>query len=264
MLIEYFNALAGAAASVDLNLVLFAGVFVRMSAIASLAPGLGERPLPMRVRLAAAFACTFIAWPLVSAANEPDAYTASTLPSLILSEALIGLVIGFGLRIAVFVLHLVGSIAAQHISLSQLFGPGLGHDQESPLATLLTMAALAVAAAGGMHIKLALAFIHSFDAFAPGALLSPGDVGSWASSSVNAGFRLAYELAAPFVLLGVAYSLSLAAISRAMPQLMAAFVGAPAVIFFGLILVALVATVILERWAEILDGLYVNPLGGIG
>ncbi|MEZ5918309.1 MAG: hypothetical protein R3C40_12220 [Parvularculaceae bacterium] len=42
-----------------------------------------------------------------------------------------------------------------------VFGPSLGHDQESPLATLLTMAALAVAAAGGMHIKLALAVLHS-------------------------------------------------------------------------------------------------------
>ncbi len=264
MLSEYFNALARAVSAVDVNLVLFAGVFVRMSAIATLAPGLGERPLPMRVRLTAAFACTFISWPLVSAANNAEASGVSSLPSLVLSEALIGLVIGFGLRIAVFVLHLVGSIAAQHISLSQLFGPGLGHDQESPLTTLLTMAALAVAAAGGMHIKLAIAFTNSFDAFPPGALLSPADVGSWASSSVNAAFRLAFELAAPFVLLGVAYSLSLAAISRAMPQLMAAFVGAPAVIFFGLILVALVATVILERWVDILDGLYANPFGGIG
>ena len=46
--------------------------------------------------------------------------------------------------------------------------------------------------------------------------------------------RLAFTLAAPFVLVSVLYNLTLGVINRAMPQLMVVFVGAPVITGLGL------------------------------
>ncbi len=70
-------------------------------------------------------------------------------------------------------------------------------------------------------------------------------------------------MAAPFVLLGMVYSVALAAANRAMPQMAAVFVGAPAVIFAGMALFAGAAAVILSRWSEVTASLVAAPLAGL-
>ena len=57
-----------------------------------------------------------------------------------------------------------------------------------------------------------------------------------------------FSLAAPFVIMGFAYNVALGAINRAMPQLMVAFVGAPAITAAGLLVLMLAAPVILHFW----------------
>ncbi|MEM8699663.1 MAG: flagellar biosynthetic protein FliR, partial [Pseudomonadota bacterium] len=53
----------------------------------------------------------------------------------------------------------------------------------------------------------------------------------------------------------------LGAINRAMPQLMVAFVGAPAITAGGLALLALAAPLILTLWLDRLDQALAFPLG---
>ena len=260
---EFFDALERLFQWRSFDLALYAGVLTRMSAIAFLAPGLGEQVVPMRVRLAAVFALTAIVGPSVASSSPADVPEAASFVRLVAAEAAVGLVIGFGLRAVIFVLQIAGSIAAQHMSLTQLLGPGVGHDQESPLSTILIMAGLAAAASANLHIYLAASLIDSYAAFPIGALPKAAEAGAWASSNAGDVITLAFELSLPFVLLGVAYSLALAATSRAMPQLMAAFVGAPAVIFAGMILFATSSPVILGRWLPLLARVVADPSGGL-
>ncbi len=75
-------------------------------------------------------------------------------------------------------------------------------------------------------------------------------------------FALGFSLAAPFVIAGFAYNLALGAINRAMPQLMVAFIGAPAITAGGLLILMLAAPVhpaLLGRTASTLT--LADPLG---
>lgn len=243
---------------------LVIGVLARMSAVAFLAPGLGERTVPMRVRLSAVLAMTIIVVPTL--AGEGAAAAAYSLPDLvqmIAAESLCGLMIGFSLRLAVFALQMVGAIAAQHISMATLLGPGIGHEQETALSTILITAGVAVAAAGGLHVEIAASLVQSYQLFPFGEAPLAGDIAEWASRESGQAIAIAFALAAPFVILGFVYSLALAAMSRAMPQLMAAFIGAPAVLFAGLVLFAGGASVIVIHWADIFSALVAEPMSGI-
>ncbi|OFW99577.1 MAG: hypothetical protein A3E78_00305 [Alphaproteobacteria bacterium RIFCSPHIGHO2_12_FULL_63_12] len=242
---------------------LVIGVIARMSAVAFLAPGLGERATPMRVRLAAVFAMTMLVAPTLADAGAPQTVSPAALAALIGAEAMSGFIIGFSMRLVIFILQMTGTIAAQHLSMSMLFGPGIGHDQESPLSTILIMAGLAVAAAGGLHVEIAASLVRSYQLFPFGEAPLATDAAEWASRAGGEAIAIAFTLAAPFVILGFVYTLALAAMSRAMPQLMAAFVGAPAIIFAGMILIAGAASVIVSHWAGILAAVIADPVGGM-
>lgn len=258
---EYFVAIARLVEGANVNLPLYAGVFARMSAIAFLAPALGELAVPVRVRLAGAIALTMLVAPLADAPAAPA--TAAALAAMISAEAATGLLIGFALRLGVFALQMLGAVTAQALSLSQLFGPGLSHDQESPISTILIAAGLALACAGGLHLRLAAALAETFAAFPLGTGFDLADGAEFAAAQSAKALSLAFGMAAPFVLLGMAYSIALAAANRAMPQMAAVFVGAPAIIFAGLTLFAGAAAVILTRWGEVTAGLVAAPLSGL-
>ncbi|MFN0024039.1 MAG: flagellar biosynthetic protein FliR [Parvularculaceae bacterium] len=262
MLTEYFQALGLIAERVNISWLLVAGVFVRMSAVAFLAPALGELAVPPRVRLAAAAALTLIVAPTV-VFEKQDALNPAQLAAIFFGEVAAGLLIGFSLRLAIFVLQILGAIIAPIISLSQLFGAGLDHDQESPVSTILIIAGLALACAGGLHIELAAAMSATFQVFAFGGFIPAGDAAEFTVSQTGRVLALALGLAAPFVILGFIYSIALAAVNRAMPQMAAIFVGAPAIIFAGLVLIAGSASIILMRWSDVMARLIAEPLSGL-
>lgn len=259
---EFLAAISRLTEIAGVNLPFWAGVFARMSAIAFLAPALGEIAVPARVRLAGAMALTMLVAPLLGQA-PPGPASAALLAAMIGAEAATGLLIGFALRLAIFALQILGAIAAQALSLSQLFGPGLSHDQESPLSTILIAAGLALACAGGVHVQLAAALADSYAIIPFGAAFPAAEGAAFAASQSGKALSLAFGMAAPFVLLGLAYSIALAAANRAMPQMAAVFVGAPAIVFAGMALFAGAASVILMRWSEAMAGLVAAPLAGL-
>lgn len=257
----FLDPLARLLERLDANWLLIAGVFGRMGAIAFLLPGVGELSVSPRVRLAAAVALTMIAAPVLAPplARAGPAAFAETLAA----EIAAGLVIGFALRLAIFVLQNFGAIVAQSVSMTQLFGPGLGHDQESPVATIFISAGLALACAAGLHVKVAAAAIETYAVLPFGAFLDVAEAAAFAAAQSEKALSLAFGLAAPFVLLGVAYSAALAAANRAMPQMAAVFVGAPAIALAGLTLLAGASWAILFRWSEFAAALAAAPLSGL-
>ena len=242
---------------------LVGALFTRISAIAFLAPGIGERTVPSRVRLAVAIAITLILAPMVLENAPAPPQHPSEVVVLYVAEALSGLLIGFSLRIMIFVLEIAGTIAAQHISLSQLFGANVGFDPSTPFSAILVTGALALAAAAGVHIHLVNALAQSYEVLPFGMFPGAAETGAWSTARLGAAIAKALALASPFVILGFIYSLALAASSRAMPQLMAAFVGAPAITLAGLALFTVTAPIILFEWLAGLERVLMNFLTGV-
>lgn len=233
---------------------LWAGwaVFLRVGAALAFLPVFGERGVPVRVRLALAGAFTFIVTPAIA---TDLVLPPPGLPGLVLltaTETLAGLVLGFSVRALVWVLQVAGSIAAQATSLSQLLG-GAMVDPQPAISQILLVAGLALAAATGLHVRIAAALIQSYDTLPAAEFPFAGDISALAVARVSEMFALAFAYAAPFVVASMIYNLALGVINRAMPQLMVAFVGAPAITAGGLVLLMLSAPLLLELWLNALQ-----------
>ena len=107
-------------------------VFMRVGAAVALFPALGEQMVPQRIKLGAAVAVTLAVAPAVSG-------TGAVPPGLLLplvTEATAGLILGFGLRLLILGLQTAGTIAAQSVSLAQMFA-GTGPEPQPIVSNLL-------------------------------------------------------------------------------------------------------------------------------
>ena len=98
----------------------------------------------------------------------------------------------------------------------------------------------------------------------PFGLIPEGaELAEWTTARVSEVFSLGLSLALPFVAIGFAYNLALGALSRAMPQLLVALVGAPLLIGLGLIVLYISLPEMLARWGVVLANVLADPLGGL-
>jgi flagellar biosynthetic protein FliR len=236
-------------------------VFLRVGAIVSLVPAFGEQSIPVRVRLAVALAFALIVLPAIGPGIGAAPEGPAGILLACLAEVLAGLIFGLMLRFFVFVLMIAGMIAAQSTSLSQLFGNSAGGEPSPAASHLLVSGGLAVAAALGLHVRVAEYMIGSYLLIAPGSLPSAEAVVTAGLAEVGRATSLAFTLAAPFMMAALLYNVTLGIINRAMPQLMVTFVGAPAITFGGLVLLAIAAPVMLSLWSSALFSFMSAPFG---
>lgn len=234
--------------------------FLRVGAAMALLPGFGEAQVPQRVKLALALGFTLVVAPAVTAQTLPLAQRGAILDPFLATEVIVGLALGLVLRLIVLVLQMAGQVAAQATSLSQLFG-GTGAEPQPAISHLMVAGGLALAVMGGLHLRLAEALILSYQVLPAGGLPAGADLAGWGSRQIAQAFALAVTLAMPFVIGALIYNLALGVINRAMPQLMVAFVGAPALTLGGLLLLLLAAPAMLELWRNWAFALLANPFG---
>lgn len=231
-------------------------VLARVGAVFALLPGFGERVVPVRVKLILALAMTGLIAPAVLPAFPAPAAPG---PMLLLRETAVGLALGAGLRLLVLALQVAGTIAAQATSLAQFFG-GAGVDPQPAMSQVLVMGGLALLMVSGFPLLVAEFLVLTYVLLPPDAWPDSAAMAHWGLAQVARGFGLAFVLAAPFVIGGALYNLALGAINRAMPQLMVAFIGAPALTLGGLAMLLLAAPVMLSAWQGAVMGWLADPL----
>ena len=248
------GALAEASGVLALAPVL---AFLRISSAFFFLPAFGETMIPLRVRLALAIAMTALVAPSIAVPSPVPGGTGELL-ALGAGEIVIGLLIGLAIRLVYISLQVAGVMAAQATSLSQLLG-GDATEPQPALGAILMMAGLALVMSLGLGARVVEMFVILFQRLPPGRLWGAEDGAAWIVPAVAASFRLALTLAAPFLILSILYNLGLGVINKAMPQLMVAFVGAPAITFGTILLLVLAAPALLLAWSEALDGRLIAP-----
>ena len=169
--------------------------------------------------------------------------------------------LGLAIRLMVIALQLAGSIAAQSTALAQIFGAGVdarpdAGDRQHPDARPASRWRSPRACTSRRRWRW-----RAPTRSCPWACRCPPPTSrAWGTARVAQAFALGFSLAAPFVIAGFAYNLALGAINRAMPQLMVAFIGAPAITAGGLLILMLAAPVILHFWGAQLDQTLADPL----
>lgn len=237
------------------GLPLAAGLFTRLSVLFLLLPGLGGSTVPVRIRLVVAL--TFLGLLLPLADGQVPAADAGMLAALVGGEAVVGLVLGFSVRVLVFALGVTGAIIAQALSLSQVLGVTSDGDSSSLLSTTLTMAGGVLFFTAGLDTEVVGLLVRNLREVPIGAAgdLDSGEVARGATLLAAEALRFGVTLAVPFMVLNFAYYLILGFLNRAMPQLMITFVGLPAITLSGLILLTIGIGPMLMVWLARISGL---------
>lgn len=228
-------------------------VFARLGAMISLMPGIGERSIPMRVRLVAALAITFVMFPVVAGTYGAVPETILAVILVLFGEVLVGLAIGLSARLIVSALTTAGTIISFQTGLAfaQNIDPSVG-TQTAIFSSLLSVLGVVLVFALDLH-HIAIAGVYdSFVLFRPGQPVPAGDFASVAVSLTAKAFSVAIQLSAPFIVFGLMFYLGLGVLSRLMPQIQIFFIAMPLNIGIGLMILAFLLATIM--------GWYINHL----
>jgi len=236
-------------------------VVLRVGAMMAVLPVFGEHSVPIKVKLALTFAFALIVAPATGQLIGDTPATSGLMLRYGGTEVLNGLFFGMMLRFFIMALQVAGTIAAQSTSLSQIFGGSVGVDPMPAIGNILVISGLALAVILGLHVHLAAFMISGYALIPPGTLPDASTVAEVGLTEVTRCVSLAFTLAAPFVIASLIYNITLGVINRAMPQLMVAFVGAPAITAGGLALLALSAPILLSIWSDRFFGFINAPFG---
>lgn len=236
-------------------------VFLRVGLTFTILPGIGESFMPVRIRLMAALLFTVVITPMVAPMIGP---MAGSMPPLrfFFTEAVSGFLLGIGLRLIVIALQVAGVMAAQATSLSQIMG-GASPDPQPAMGGIMLLAGITLAVSSGLHVHLVHSFVISYEVLPAGEFPLASDTAAWGIARVGAVFSIAFSLAAPFLIASLLYNLMLGVISKAMPQLMVAFVGAPAITWGSLLLLFLTLPFILHVWLRYFHSGLADPFGAL-
>lgn len=240
---------------------LFVLVFARVGTLVMLMPGIGERFIFSRARLSLAFFIALmlvpLARPLIKVPTEP-----AGLVGLLISEILIGLVIGFSARLVMACLQSAGAIVAQTMGLgfATTIDP-TGGQQNPSIGNLLTMLGITLILTSDLHHIAIVAIHESYRMLPPGGMPEMADVLALVLRAATQGFTLAVQISAPFIVFGLLFNLGLGVLARMMPALQVFFLAVPASILGGMLVLFAVIGVMMAVFIGDL-GDFLRQLGG--
>lgn len=233
--------------------------FIRCLALLSGMPLFSQRSVPMPVRIGLALFFSLA----TQATLPPMPVLPLDAPGLLLllvaQQVVIGLSMGFAVRLVFAALEFAGEVAGLQMGLNfaGFFDPGTGAQGTATSRFFGTLVAFLFIATGG-HLLLIQALAQSFHAFPVGpepfAFLHKAQPQAWGAEVFRAGLWVSL----PLVSLLLFVNLSLGVVARVAPQLNVFAVGFPLTVTVGL--VGLLATLPLMQTP--LEGVLTRLLAG--
>lgn len=215
-------------------------LFARLGAVLMIAPGWGEQTAPATMRLGVAVLVTAVLAPNL-AANAPamPRDIVGAIP-LVITEVIIGLLLGAGARLMMSALQVAGATVG--------IASGLGFAQQvDPIASqpaaifsgFFSMLGVVLIMSAGLHRVMIQAAADSYAIFPPGAFPPIGDASEFIIGSVSTAFRLGIQIAAPVLIFSLIFNISLGLVSRLIPQVQIFMTAMPLSVMLGLAVTAL-------------------------
>ncbi len=207
--------------ALDILVILpsFALVLFRVSGMVMTAPIYGSPVIPVRIRIALTFALTLVTFPLLR--NQlPLAPTLSDIVSGAVGELMIGAAIGLALTVMLLAGEVAGTLIGQQagLSLGEVSNPLQDH-QASVLGQIYTTVLTLVFLIAGGHRAIIAAVMDTFTIIPVMAMRDTESIVLLLTETLTAAFVAGIRIAGPAMIALFLAAITLAVLSRAMPQL---------------------------------------------
>ena len=206
--------------------LIFVLVLTRIGSLLMSLPVLGTASVPMQVRALLAVGISLVLTPLFWGQPIPQPENLLALGSLLAREAILGLALGLAVMILLSGVQLAGQIMSQTsgLTLADVVDPTF--ETSVPLLSqILEMLAVAIFFLVGGHRQVLEALMRSFAWMPPGQGRLPSGLVEALSSITAHSFEVGIRASAPVMVALLLATLSVALISRTLPQLNAVAVG---------------------------------------
>jgi flagellar biosynthetic protein FliR len=210
----------------------------RVLGVIATAPILGDRSIPLRIKLGMGLVLTLIISPTIP---EIPQFEIFSLPGLLLlvQQVIIGLAMGFCIRLIFSAVGIAGQLIAMGMGLgfATFFDPQT-HGQTSAISQFLSMLLMLVFLSLDGHLMVVSALANSFVSMpivAGGQSVSPMKIVSWGEAIFSTGLLLAL----PAVTALLVTNMALGILTRTAPQLNLFGIGFPMTLSIGFLVLAL-------------------------
>lgn len=212
----------------------------RVLAMIASAPVIGNRQVPVRVKVGLAAIFTVVITPTLDLHDLPDPSSAEGI-LILLQQMVAGLMMGFSIRLIFTAIEMAGDIAGMQMGLgfANFFDP-----QNSTITPVLAqflgvIVALAFVSMD-LHLYMLAALSDSFQSFPIANTLPSAGAFRTAAEWGGSIFAYALQLSLPLIAALLISNLALGILTRSAPQLNIFAVGFPITISVGFIVLALV------------------------
>jgi flagellar biosynthetic protein FliR len=226
----------------DSIFVLFL-IICRVGGCVMFAPGLSSLRIPVQIRLFVTLGITAALSPiLIPQLTETVAATsANARVFMMFTEIFIGSAIGLMARFFIFALQFAATAISNFIGLAGIPGIPLEEAETgSPLATLVSSAAIVIIMSMGLHIEMLKGVMESYNVIPLGQELPIGPLTSNLVRAVSETWLLALRLCGPFLLYGIVVNFALGLGNRFAQQISVYHATTGVVILGGLLLLYLI------------------------
>ena len=212
--------------------------FCRVGACFMVMPGLSSARVPLQIRLFVAVAATLAL--LMNMSDQVIPYARqqpAELALLVISESLIGGLIGLMARFYLLALQFIASA----ISMMVGFNGGMGHsiaesEPESTLAALISFAGLMLLFVLDFHHEIVKALVLSYQLAPLNAFFNPQSSLVDLTDTLSEAFMVMLRLGSPFLAYSLLVNLAIGFVNKLTPQIPIYFISQPFVIAGGMII----------------------------
>ncbi len=230
--------------------------FARISAIVVVAPIIGTRIVPARVKVGLALALTIIIVPLLPPAHIVEPFSLLGILT-VMTQVLIGVMMGFMLRMVFTAVESGGQVIGMTMGLgfAQMNDPANGVVVPVISQFYVVLATLLFLVLNG-HLILIEVLVDSFRSI-PIDIMDVGTAGLWELVSWAAWiFKGAVLIALPTVTALLLVNISFGVMMRAAPQLNVFSVGFPVTLMLGFVFILVSLPVFIPQFTNLLENAF--------